>query len=62
MNQFQLGETDAAQKTLAQCVAFESSHVLDRDGLGWNDKRTAYRLLDEAKSLIPKPGPSASAQ
>jgi tetratricopeptide (TPR) repeat protein len=62
MNQFQLGQTDAAQKTLAQCVAFEANNVLDRDGIGWNDRRVAYRFLDEAKSLIPKPAASASSQ
>jgi tetratricopeptide (TPR) repeat protein len=62
MSQFQLGQTDAAQKALAQCVAFEASNTLDRDGIGWNDRCLAYRLLDEAKSLIPKPAPSANAQ
>jgi tetratricopeptide (TPR) repeat protein len=62
MNQFQLGQTDAAQKTLAQCVGFEANNTLDRDGIGWNDRCVAYRLLDEAKSLIPKPAPSASAK
>jgi serine/threonine protein kinase len=62
MNQFQLGQTDAARKTLAQCVAFEATNALDRDGVGWNDRRSADLFMNEANSLIPKPAPSAGAQ
>jgi eukaryotic-like serine/threonine-protein kinase len=54
MTQYRLNQVDAARATLAKGRAFEASNALDREGIGWNDRRSAYLLMDEARTLIPK--------
>ncbi len=52
MTQYQLKQPEAARATLAKGIAFAEAKVPPRDGPNWNDRRSAYLLMKEAKALI----------
>jgi serine/threonine protein kinase len=62
MTQYKLNQKDSARALLAKGVAFEAANGLDRDGIGWNDRRSSQLLMDEAKELIRKPKSSEGAE
>ncbi len=56
MTQYQMKQTDAARIRLANAIAFDAKAV-QRYGANWNDRRSAYVLLKEAKALIENASP-----
>jgi tetratricopeptide (TPR) repeat protein len=60
MTQFKLNQPEAARATLARGVEFAAAEAPQRDGLNWNDRRSGYLLMQEAKTLIQSTSSSAA--
>ena len=60
MTQFKMNQLEAAHSTLAKGIQFADAEVPARDGLNWNDRRSGYLLMREAKALIENASTASS--
>ena len=51
MTEYKLNQPETARQRLANAAAFDAK-ASDRFGANWNDRRSAYLLMKEAKALI----------
>jgi hypothetical protein len=51
MTEFKLNQKESGRNRLAQAAAFDTK-ANDRFGPNWNDRRSAYMLMKEARTLM----------